>query len=396
MSKHYSSENFNYVSSELGVIKTKNKFLFHKDSRMSFKLRHCVIHDLIKESGKQAVETKIKTKVLPNNDIYVQTLIEELYGLIGKKESQAARGTFDSNIDVYKVPAAFNKYYESNSTSEDFISFSKTCMNELSKQAKDPHRIAASGGAIVFSHFEVKGSNYFLVTMIKQKDALGLNDDLIPVRTVEIDLSKIHQAARINYDRYFNHITSQDEDKPNYLAFVSPKSNIDASGYFVSALGCSDSLPPSKATELALTGVRQFFEANVDLKPFKQPAYEAVFTYLKEKANGETASINDIEHVVRGIVPPKLGDVINNLSEFLNSDDIGLPNEFGVSQATLTRRSRVRTKSDGWELVFEKRVLGTRDGADIRYVKAENKIIISNLDDDTKAKIEKALEEKNG
>lgn len=369
---------------------------FIKDSGMSFILRHCVIHDLIKESGRQAVETKIKTRVLPNQDVYVQSLVEKLYNLIGKKESQAARGTFDTNADLFKVPSAFQSYYESNASSDEFIKFSKVCMNELSRQAKDPHRVAASGGAIVFSHFEVKGSNYFLVTMIKQKDALGLNDDLMPVRTVEIDLSKIHQAARINYDRYFSHISSVGGDKPNYLAFVSPKSNLDASGYFVSALGCSDSLPPSKATELALTGVRQFFEANTELKPFKQKAYDAVLSYLKDKANGESASINEIEHVVRSVVPAKFEKNIDNISEFLNSDDVGLPNEFGVSQAILTRRSKVKTKSDGWELVFEKRVLGTRDGADIRYIKEDNKLIISNLDSDTKEKIEKALEENNG
>lgn len=37
---------------------------------MDFKLRHCVIHELIKESGKQKVETTIKS-VLPNDDEYV-------------------------------------------------------------------------------------------------------------------------------------------------------------------------------------------------------------------------------------------------------------------------------------------------------------------------------------
>jgi len=41
---------------------------------MAFQLRHCVIHELVKESGKQRVEAIIK-QVLPTDDKYVQELV---------------------------------------------------------------------------------------------------------------------------------------------------------------------------------------------------------------------------------------------------------------------------------------------------------------------------------
>ena len=70
---------------------------------MAFQLRHCVIHELVKESGKQRVEAIIK-QVLPTDDKYVQELVKSLNDLIGKKENQAARGTFDIEDPTYRVP----------------------------------------------------------------------------------------------------------------------------------------------------------------------------------------------------------------------------------------------------------------------------------------------------
>ena len=76
---------------------------------MAFQLRHCVIHELVKESGKQRVEAIIK-QVLPTDDKYVQELVKSLNDLIGKKENQAARGTFDIEDPTYRVPNAFQDY----------------------------------------------------------------------------------------------------------------------------------------------------------------------------------------------------------------------------------------------------------------------------------------------
>lgn len=86
---------------------------------MDFNLRHCVIHELVKESGRQKVETTIKP-VLPSDDKYVCQLIESLNDLIGKKENQAARGTFDSEDVTFKVPTAFKTYYDGAASSDDF------------------------------------------------------------------------------------------------------------------------------------------------------------------------------------------------------------------------------------------------------------------------------------
>lgn len=361
-----------------------------KVEKMDFNLRHCVIHELIKESGRQKVETTIKP-VLPSDDKHVCQLIESLNDLIGKKENQAARGTFDSEDVTFKVPTAFKTYYDGAFSSDDFHKFSLTCMSELSRQAKDPTRVAASGGAIVFAHYTRGQSHFLLITMVKQKDALRLDENLKPVGTVQIDLAKIHQAARVNFDRFHLFETLPDDEKPNYLAFVSPKVNQDASGYFVAALGCSDSVPSAKATDAALDGVRSYFDANVDIKAYKKTAYDAVLYHLKEKKPGEIASLAEIEHIVRQVVPAEKHAHIDNLIEYLNKEEIGVPLEFAINRTVVNKRTKVRTKSNGWELIFEKRFFGEQAGSVIQYLRKEKKLIISQLDDNTIQKLEDAL-----
>lgn len=357
---------------------------------MGFNLRHCVIHELIKESGKQKVETTLKS-VLPKDDEYVCQLVESLTELIGKKDNQAARGTFDSEDVAFKVPTAFKAYYDGAATSEDFLQLSLTCMSELSRQAKDPSRVAASGGAIVFAHYLRGESNFLLIVMVKQKEALRLDANLKPVGTVQIDLAKIHQAARVNFDRFHLFETLPDDEKPAYLAFVSPKVNQDASGYFVAALGCSDSVPSAKATDAALNGVRSYFEANADIKLYKNAAYDAVLYHLKEKKPGETASLSEIEHVVRQVVPAGKHEHIDNLAIYLNGEEIGVPLEFSINRTVINKRTKIRTKSNGWELSFEKRFFGEQAGSVIQFLRKEKKLIISQLDENTIKKLEDAL-----
>ncbi|MGF2931486.1 nucleoid-associated protein [Klebsiella pneumoniae] len=361
--------------------------------KMAFQLRHCVIHELVKESGKQRVEAIIK-QVLPTDDKYVQELVKSLNDLIGKKENQAARGTFDIEDPTYRVPNAFQDYYNGKAEPDSFHTFSTVCMNELTRQAKDPSRVAASGGAIVFAHYTSGTSNFMLITMVKQKEALRLDENLKPVGIVQIDMAKIHQAARVNFDRYYQYETLPEEEKPTYLAFVSPKINQDASGYFVAALGCSDSVPSAKATDGALNGVKQYFEANKELTAYKNQAYDAVLNYLTLKEDGKLASLTEIDHAVRSTVPADKYEHMDNFITYLNSEEIGLPLEFSINRAVLGRRAKVKAKSNGWELNFERRFFGTAPGSVIQYNRADKKLIISKLDENIIQKLEAVLKER--
>lgn len=82
---------------------------------------------------------------------------------------------------------------------------------------------------------------------------------------------------------------------------------------------------------------------------------------------------------------------IDNLVEYLNGEEIGVPLEFAINRAVVNKRTKVRTKSNGWELSFEKKFFGEQVGSVIQYLRKEKKLIISQLDDNTIQKLEDAL-----
>ncbi|WP_052956436.1 nucleoid-associated protein [Moellerella wisconsensis] len=150
-------------------------------------------------------------------------------------------------------------------------------------------------------------------------------------------------------------------------------------------------MPSAKATDSALNGVRSYFDANADIKVYKNAAYDAVLYHLKEKKIGETASLSEIEHIVRQAVPADKHAQIDNLVEYLNGEEIGVPLEFAINRTVVNKRTKVRTKSNGWELNFEKRFFGENVGSVIQYLRKEKKLIISQLDENTIQKLEDAL-----
>lgn len=48
----------------------------------------------------------------------------------------------------------------------------------------------------------VQTSSFLPVAMVKERGGMVLSADLEPTEITEIDLSKLHQAARVNLDRY--------------------------------------------------------------------------------------------------------------------------------------------------------------------------------------------------
>ncbi|MEM7969878.1 nucleoid-associated protein, partial [Morganella morganii] len=139
------------------------------------------------------------------------------YGIFNLDEKR--RGPF---------PAEFDKYRNDTSKTLDdelFIGLSKNIMYQLYSEAKD--RPAASGGLLLFADYIIKSTRYFLIAMIKQKEGIVISDKLEPKELEHLDLAKLNQAARINYDLYDKYLSADENERQdvNYLSFVSPSSN---------------------------------------------------------------------------------------------------------------------------------------------------------------------------
>src|SRR3546814_20919837 len=88
----------------------------------------------------------------------------------------------------------------SDSTEAAFIAMSKVAMEEL--RGKASQESFATGGHVCFFVYRIRTSSFLLVAMVKERGGMVLSAALEPTEITEIDLSKLHQAARVNPDRY--------------------------------------------------------------------------------------------------------------------------------------------------------------------------------------------------
>ena len=361
---------------------------------MAVEHNHVVIHHLRKESKQPIQPSVIKEETLDSNAESVQKLVEGVINLYGTKGNNAIFGTFANSIEERGFfPGAFETFRQGTQSADDFIALTKTAMNSLQAKARDVN--FASGGYILFASYLSDNKPFLLMAMIKQREGIQLNENLEPVGIQELDLNKLHQAARINIERYLEHEAAEGEDKEqfSYLSFVSPRTNQSASGYFIKALGCSGGVAASRATDSACKEVAKFFRKKPELKAKVSVLKTYVISYLRECYEEQRAStINDLTAIARKHLPAdyddeKRDELEKELAEYLNSEDVQVPNEFRVHLATINKHARVKIKAPNWQIQFEKHALGNNENAEIWYDKANSRLVINNLTAEMKSAI---------
>lgn len=369
-------------------------------------LYKAVIHELVKEPGRDgspAVPASIieADSLLDSTNEPTVKLIESIQSLYGTKGNASSQGTFDFS-GAYAFPGQFNDYIDSSGEDEDFLEMTMSAMNNLLREASGEN--FATGGYIVFAYYSQNGDEFVLGAMVKKRDGITLKD-LVPETVQEVDLSKLHQAVKVNLSRYLQVMEAQESDEElahsAYLTFISPKANKAASGYFISAFGCSDAIPAKTLTENVIEAVRNFFSDNEALEPYSGQAYDSVVSYLDStlKKDDKTCVLEEVNHLVNALIPVELSEEFTDtFASYANDDPYYIPERFYTNSTAVTKAKKVSVKGlDGaWSLNVEKRVLGTTINDDVQFVNqgAQSYLTIRNLSDEIREKLLSALRDR--
>ncbi|MDR6298255.1 nucleoid-associated protein [Pantoea dispersa] len=370
-------------------------------------LNNVIVHELIKKAKEpiSSVEEdrfRFRDTELNCENATVQRMINEINSLYGKSGNSAQYGIFkEEETERGPVPDAIIRYIGSSSrTTQMFIDLSVEIMKKLGKEAEK--QVLSSGGVIVFADYIRDGVHFFLITMIKQKEGIRLSANMEPELLEQLELSKINQAARINFDRFFQYQNSPELDKHDlsYLSFIGGSSSSNASGYFITALGCDKGVTANRATKNLPKEVRAFFMKHPELKDHAKKFKNEVLSYLAQQLhNKKPARLSDIRLLSLRYMASLEDDKREKLSEdlvtHLNSEEVRIPNEFSVSASGLKSIMNIKVKGNGYSFDFEKSLLGTNNDADICYNKEGGSLTFTNLSDSAKQLIELALNEKN-
>ncbi|MDU5474000.1 nucleoid-associated protein [Pantoea sp.] len=373
-------------------------------------LKHVIVHELIKESGKDFDHSKpynLRKTELDKNNVIVNKLVEDVIKLYGSRGNTAHYGVFKTINDkesnpkgIGPIPDKFQKYFSlPNFNSSEFIDFSNSIMKQLFEEAKG--QTWPSGGYIVFTDYISENIRFLLITMLKKKGGMSISDALEPQELVHLDLSNINQAAKINFHLYDKYIKADDSTKSelSYLSFVSKTKGQSASAYFIAALGCDKGIASSGATRALPREARNYFKSDERTKRLAESFRNKVIRYLDEKNESKNpAKLADIADLASAhlttLAEDERDSLVEGFMKHLNNEKTRIPSEFVINKPTLDKIKNVSFKDKLYSFNFDKELLGETSDAMIFYDQSKGSLVFNNLPAEAKSKIESAIKER--
>lgn len=213
------------------------------------------IHRLIKEAhthGAGSVQTQMRSSNLPIDDT-LQIISRDLLSLYNR--SSDSSGTFGSNPNTHLFPIRFDDYLLGN------LSFPELCQATVDLISQQMANVRlANGGYALFLRYHEAPNDFLLIAMLKLKAGAGIDEaslGLLP--TLNIDLSLLNEAARINITRF------QSDEEP-YLTFIKgSRAASDVTEYFRNALACLNYTNASVQTKQLIQAADDFVKQRSDL-----------------------------------------------------------------------------------------------------------------------------------
>ena len=382
---------------------------YRNGSRPVITLKTAIIHSFKKLAHTDLVSDVVKKNVaLDTQNPALGSLVEGINGLIGKEGNSVVYGQFADDGRQGPFPGQFSEFANHGADEDEFIALTHLAMDQLVQQASG--QTLATGGHILCAQYTSGASEFFLVTSIKQRGGIQLDENYVPKAIQEVDLKTVQQAARINLSKFESVVAAAtvevadgaanadvEEVDSTYLCFISRGRDSQASDYFITALGCAKGVASGRATKNAIEYVGRFFRDKKELKLFAYQAKEAVVRYLQDRlADGKSARLDAICHAAAQQVPPELVDHIADLKEYLNDEKHRVPEDFTVNARSLKEKTRIKGEAASWSLQFERGALGRDATSDVYYDEGRKKLTLSNMNQELVDLIEKELKARVG
>jgi nucleoid-associated protein len=371
------------------------RHLWHFRDNMPIQIRHSVIHGFTKEAGEPVAHVNKKDHLLDNTLLPVFSLVQGMVTLLGKKESSQVWGRFGNNGRQGPFPGRFEDYVNDVSSAEGFLALSHLAVDEIARTAETQQ--ASTGGHILCSTYDDDdGNTRVIVAMIKQRSGLQLDDDLVPINIVEIDMSKLHQAAQIRVGEYRRVVEQQveDEEHPDvtYLSFVAKRADRDSSAYFINALGCEVGVSSTKATTRLYKAVDTFFRENLELAPYLRFAKDALSSFLRQEADAQRlVTMDALQDVMDRVVRAEHAHLVRDMAQTLNGERFLVPDSFRVSETVLRKHTKIVLEGARLTLKFERAMLGTDRNAELFFDEGNRTLTIQNLSTEMIARLQQTL-----
>lgn len=329
-------------------------------------IENFIIHRVLKKAG--AVEATITTRdTVLDISGEVELLVKDILTLYNSKSARAY-GIFNPDHENYPFSTYVSSYL---SDAAKFVKFTHVSMSRLHNKIKDAS--LATGGYIAFIHYKTDVKNYIMVVMLNDKSGTAINAATLEInKTIHLDLSKLHFAARLNVTDW------QSGDTTKYLSFIKGRGTEGISKYFREFVGCDEFTDSKRLTERLVQAVKDFGTTKNLTDEATQQLKKRCFNYCEEKRKGnETVLLEDLANHVWETVPEEF-------LSFVNDEKYGLSSGFEPNRECLRRLYRYSGKEKGLTISFDAELLGQR----VHYNKGEQTLTIKGVPKDLKQELD--------
>lgn len=337
-------------------------------------LKYLAIRELNKEADDTIATISDKGGPINVSNPMAQQLFNALVAAYGRR-SALTHGSFnEDNSEGYPFISSFEQFIQGPANEEKFLSLSDQALAQLAASLQQPSARSATGGYVIFMYYSSDVFDFLLIALVRDKTGVAFDDDLNPTKVIEVDLEKLHQAARIN-------ITTYKEGTDSYLSFIGTKRKGDITHYFSNALGCTDVVPSKKSTSDLIRATEDFCRQNL-LNEKQEEIVEDVVSYLaRQRGDKQSAYLPDVEQIFDSYIPPEQAETLSGaFGKFANSEEYQVSHEFQPHTSTLNSYTKVKAKMDNWQLDFAKRSLGPlNSNSEIEFDETTNSLKINRL-----------------
>ncbi|MEH6578054.1 MAG: nucleoid-associated protein [Amphritea sp.] len=351
-------------------------------------LKYLAIRELVKEADDTIATISDKGGPVNIHDAMAQQLFNALVAAYGRR-SALTHGSFnEENTEGYPFISGFKQFINSEATEGSFVELCDRGMAQLAATLASPSARSATGGYVIFASYSADVFDYLLIALVRDKTGVAFDTDLNPTKVIEVDLEKLHQAAKINISTYR-------EGKDSYLSFIGTKRKGDITHYFSSAFGCTDVVPSKKSTSELIRATEDFCRQH-QLHEKQEEIVEDMVSYLaRQRGEKQSAYLPEMEQIFDSYIPPEQAETAaGTFGKFANAEPYQVSHEFQPHTSTLNAYMKVKAKADNWQLDFSKRSLGTLNSkSEIEFDDATNTLKISRLSTKVIQQIKDALNE---
>lgn len=306
-----------------------------------------IVHEVQKAEG----ESKALLVARPNENP-IDTEAEQLAAKVTHLFNRSGMNTGqfsnpEGSEEGSKLPALLHQHFNGEAF-DDFVAFTKACAAEYVRYLEPVSD--AEGGLLWFNHYELGGSHFLFIVLLKRKAGITLGEDLSFAQVHQLETDKLHMALRVNLSAY------HDRDDTRYIAFRFGKAPKWESEYFTQFIGCDEPKVAAKETRKLVEAASAFCQSEALPSKAANEFKRAVAEQCLEKA--EEREPLELSDIARQIETRFSAEQASKFLEIAESDAFQVEKEIFVEKAALKKLTRASGSNRSLTLSFDTDLLG--------------------------------------